>query len=81
MNRIQNLRIGVNQVSEAVTDASDAQLFRWYKRNTNNAIEFATWLNQMVVCVTPIELGIPGFESNNAQVCRSRVLIIRQGEL
>lgn len=67
------MRVGVNQISEAITDASNAQLFRWYKRNTNNALEYATWLNQMIFCLTPTELGIPGFQSNNAQVCTFRI--------
>ena len=64
-----SLMVRVNGESHII-DRPDNQsmLFKWWKRNSNSVQEYPTWQKNMVIILTPNEIGLNNWLENDAQL-------------
>ena len=64
---LRNLRVRINNNIDVIADESLPQLYEWFKKNTRNQLQYDVWRKNMIIVLSPDEIGLAGeFLENDA---------------
>ena len=65
---LKNLRLRVNGHTDIIQDESPETMYRWFKRNTENVLQYDVWRKNKVYVISPGEIGLREFLENDAKL-------------
>jgi len=65
---LENLHLRVNQRPDVMFNPSQEECYEMFRRHTNSALEYGSWLKSPIYCFDMVDVGQPDMYSNDARV-------------